>query len=364
MKIGIISMQRVPNYGSFLQAMGLKSLLEKMGHEVVFIDYKPGLPVVPYSKGDLISYYVGSEPVIAWCRDWFRYNIQGKRKFVYAYRFKYLKQLGITYRHNYNENVDVAIIGSDEVFNCLQKGPNVGFSPMLFGDGVSAKKVISYAASFGYTDISGLEKYGIKEKVKQYLTDFASLSVRDQHSLETVFELTGIEPEVNLDPVLMADYSLPKKVLPYKDYVVLYTYKTRKYTNDEMETIKAFCEKHQKKLVSIGNSQPWVENKVLVEPLEMLAYIRNADFIITDTFHGTVFSIKYNKKFATLVRPDNTNKLYDLLNRLKKKDRIIKTFGELDEVFDRPVDYAETNSIIEAEKKHTRQYLENAIRVD
>ena len=96
----------------------------------------------------------------------------------------------------------------------------------------------------------------------------------------------------------------------------------------------------------------------------MLAYIRNADFIITDTFHGTVFSIKYNKQFATLVRPDNTNKLYDLLNRLKKKDRIIKTFDELDELFEQPVDYVETNAIIESEKKHTRQYLENAIGVD
>ena len=364
MKIGIISMQRVPNYGSFLQAMGLKSLLEKLGHEVVFIDYKPGLPVVPYSKWELINYYLGSIPAIAWCRDWFRYNIQGKKKFVYAYRLDYLKQLGVTYCHNYHENVDIAIIGSDEVFNCLQKGANVGFSPMLFGKGVSAKKVISYAASFGYADIGGFEKYGVKEKVKQYLTAFANLSVRDQHASETVFKLTGIEPEVNLDPVLIADYNLPEKMLPYKDYVILYTYKTRKYTNDEIETIKTFCKKHQKKLVSIGNSQPWIENQVLAEPLEMLAYIRNADFIITDTFHGTVFSIKYNKQFATLVRPDNTNKLYDLLNRLKKKDRIIKTFDELDELFEQPVDYVETNAIIESEKKHTRQYLENAIGVD
>ena len=363
MKIGIISMQRVPNYGSFLQALGLKSILEKMGHQVIFIDYKVGLPAVEYSKKAILSYKFKSIRAVAWLHDWFKYNVQGNKNFVYSYKLKYLKVLGVTYKRNYNEKVDLAIIGSDEVFNCLQKGANVGFSPMLFGCGINTKKVISYAASFGYTDYDGLEKYGVKEKVQGYLKNLSKISVRDQHSCEMIKRITGKEPELNLDPVLIADYKLPNKKLKYRNYIILYTYKSRKYSDEEIGIIKEFCKKNKKELVAIGNAQSWVENRENVEPLEMLTYIKGADFIITDTFHGTVFSIKYNKPFATLVRPDNINKLKDLLIRLKKEDRIISDFYELDKIYHCPIDFTETNNIIEQEKKHTYQYLKNATKV-
>ena len=356
MKIGILSMQRVPNYGSFLQAYGLKTILENLGHEVVFIDYKECPPITSYSRKARYKYLILSVPPIRFFNDWMKFKVLGRRLFDYQYRLYYLKQLGIGYRKNI-EDVDIAIIGSDEVFNCLQSGFNVGFSPMLFGQGLHASKIITYAASFGYTDLQGLQHYGIQNKVADYLRSLDRISVRDENSRKIVELLTSQKPEVNLDPVLISKFPVPSIDIPFHNYVVLYTYKSREYNEEEKKTILDFCNKNHKTLISIGSVQDWVENSVEATPLELLAYIQAADFIITDTFHGSVFSIKYNRPFATMIRENNRQKLLDLLCRLKREDRIIVSFSDLQDIYERALDYTQTNTIIEKEKEKTLTYL-------
>lgn len=357
MKIGILSMQRVPNYGSFLQAYGLKNTLESMGHEVIFIDYKEGKPIVPYSKKARLKYKLLNISVMKYLNDWYKYNVAGKKLFDYKYRLEYLDQLGVGYRRKYHTAVDAAVIGSDEVFNCLQSGFNVGFSPMLFGQNINAGKVIGYAASFGYTDLNGLDRYNLISTLTDYLKSFTAISVRDDNSKAIVEKLTDCTPSVNLDPVLISEYELPEIEVPYHDYVILYTYKSRGYSENDKKAILDFCQSHHKILISIGSVQDWVSNKVEASPLELLVYIKNADFIITDTFHGTVFSIKYNKPFATLIRDNNRQKLGDLLHRLDKEDRTISSFEELSDIYGKPIDYGMTNDLIECEKKRTMEYL-------
>lgn len=354
-------MQRVPNYGSYLQALGLKNMLTSMGHTVCFVDYKPEKPVVKYCRLSRAKYLIKSIPLIQYANDIAKYYVFKRKWFDYAYRLFYLRDLGVKYSHNYNEEVDVLLIGSDEVFNCLQSGFNVGFSPMLFGDDVKASKVISYAASFGNTEIDGIECYGLKDKLAMYLRKFESVSVRDNNSAFIVKQLIDLEPSINLDPVLIADYKIPDLGNDFKDYIILYTYKSRYYSNEEIETIKNFAHNNGKKLISIGNGQSWVDEYLLVSPLEMLAYLKKADFIITDTFHGTVFSAKYNLPFATFIRDNNKQKLRDLTSRLDLNDRIIDSFDNLQKLYDKPKDYSKTNTIIMKERENSFSYLKNAI---
>lgn len=362
MKIGIISMQRVPNYGSFLQAYGLQKIIENLGHKVVFIDYKAESPVVPFRNKSRLKFKVMDISVIRFLNDSIKYHVLHRKSFVYKYRLQYLKELGIGYKKRYSTPVDVAVIGSDEVFNCLQEGFNVGFSPMLFGQGIDAGKVISYAASFGYTNLEGLEKYNVVSVVADYLRSFNAISVRDDNSAAIVTRLVGIEPELNLDPVLVYDFEIPKIDIPYKDYVILYTYKSRYYSKKDQQEILDFCRVNNKTLISIGNAQKWVKNRVEAAPLALLAYIKAADFIITDTFHGSVFSIKYNKKFAVLIRENNRQKLSDLLCRLHQEDRTIRSFQELQEMYERPADFSVTNNVISKEKEHTLVYLQRNLQ--
>ena len=361
MKIGIISMQRVPNYGSYLQALGLKSILTEMGHNVCFVDYNPGKPVVKYNKLSRVKYLVKSIPFIQYANDAIKYYILHRKQFNYAYRLIYLKDLGINYSHNYDEKLDVAVIGSDEVFNCLQDGSNVGFSPMLFGNGVNAKKKITYAASFGNTELEGLINYGLKDRVAEYIQQLDFISVRDTNSCNIVYQLIHHYPSINVDPVLIAEYQIPDIDIKISDYIILYTYKSREYSEEEIRIIRDFAHNNNKKLISVGNGQPWVDEYIVVSPLEMLAYFKKADFVITDTFHGTVFSAKYNVPFATLVRDNNKQKLKDLTSKLNLDDRVMTSFADLQTLYDKHKDFTKTNEIISKEKNNTSTYLKNAI---
>lgn len=157
-KIGIMSMQRIYNYGSFLQAYGLKKIVESLGGKVEFVDYHKGKPLIEKdsSKGFKHKVKKGFELLN------YRASIKQKIQFInYKRNFanKYVYQLGIGPKMNYNPKLDVLIIGSDEVFNCVQSNPNVGYSLELFGKNNNANQLVSYAASFGNTTIKKIKVF-------------------------------------------------------------------------------------------------------------------------------------------------------------------------------------------------------------
>ena len=114
-------------------------------------------------------------------------------KFYITANFLNQLLLGIADEMNYNPTVDCLVIGSDEVFNCIQKNSNVGYSPELFGKNNHAKKLITYAASFGNTTLVKLEKYKKTDEVGALLNKFDAISVRDANSGAIVEQLTGKE---------------------------------------------------------------------------------------------------------------------------------------------------------------------------
>nr|WP_317282141.1 polysaccharide pyruvyl transferase family protein [uncultured Sellimonas sp.] len=361
MKIGIMSMQRVANYGSFLQAFGLKTLLEKKGHEVCFIDYHAGKPVVSYKKMDKVIYNLKKNPYI-W-KLYYDTKEKYKNSFYYLYTKEYLKLLGVSLKYQYDVEVDLLIIGSDEVFNCIQKGVNVGFSKELLGEYKYAKKIVSYAASCGYTTLEKVEQLGIDDSIKKYMNNFSEISVRDANTEKFVMELTGKKVYKNVDPVLVSDYDryiVEKKDI--KNYIILYSYESRNYTPEEQEIIKKFADKNHKLLVTIGKRQKWIPTHINANPFEFLGYIKNADFILTDTFHGTVFSIKYNINFATIIRESNKQKLTDLLERFELQERSLKDLREINNYYLKVTDFQKANQIIREEKEKTNAYLERVTR--
>jgi polysaccharide pyruvyl transferase WcaK-like protein len=271
--------------------------------------------------------------------------------------------LGITEKRNYRDQVDVLVIGSDEVFNCLQPNPFVGYSRELFGKDNNAGKIISYAASCGNTTLEGLKKYNIDKEVGQMLKKFSAISVRDNNSFEVINKLTEKSPIINVDPVIIADFDtyIPEQN-KLKDYILIYAYQDRISNEKEINAIKNFAYNHNKKLVSIGSHQKWVDIKIEADPFELLSYVKNADYIITDTFHGSIFSIKYNKPFATFIRESNKQKLRDLLQRFSVADRELKNANELEDILLKPIDFDRVNSIIAVEKEKSIAYLQDNLK--
>lgn len=375
MKVGIMSMQRIENYGSFLQAYSLRQMLEELGHEVFFVDYVIEPCIVKEPQSQMMPqrsiWYRAVRKMYYFLLDAIR-TFSGTKKAeqrLEASRLRnryaeYVQYLGVTAERTENIPVDVLVIGSDEVFNCLQTNSAVGYSKQLFGEGVNAGKVIAYAACAGFTTVEELQKYGILDEISTMLREnFAHISVRDQNTFELVESLTGRKPKIHLDPVLVADFSsqiVEKDDLT--DYIVVYSYEERMSNHiDERDAIQSFAHERGLKTVSIGNYQTWTDLHIPAAPFELLGYLKNAEYIITDTFHGTVFSIILEKKFATLVRESNAQKLGSLLSQFGLADRRVNQLSELERVITADIDYKRVNSIRKGGREEALEYLKSAI---
>ena len=365
MKVGIMSMQRVENYGSFLQAYGLKKEIEKLGHAVQFVDYQVEPPVVlsgEEPKKNAVSSKISKafHMLSPAYREWRKKQIKMNytfHEFVKAYNGQFLSELEIKKENNICPKLDTLVIGSDEVFNCTQPGNRVGFSRQLFGKDNNAQKVISYAASFGSTTYEKLEQYHITEEVGELLKQFDSISVRDENSQKIVEKLCGFSPISHIDPVLLYDFSEVEEIsIPMDNYIVVYAYADR-INGKEADAIREFAKQENKKILSLGFYQPFCDQYVLASPLEVLAYIKHADYIITDTFHGTVFSIKYQKNFGTIIRNSNKQKLRDLMQRFSVKDRQICDLEQISNILVSEIDKSSIEDRIDCERKAALKYL-------
>lgn len=368
-KVGILSMQRIFNYGSFLQAFALKKIVESQGNNVQFVDYHIDSPIVDgESKNRILRSFGKIINVLKYPT-----NFEQKIKYLSFKRNfgrKYFPLLDVHEEKNYLPVLDVLIIGSDEVFNCIQKNINVGYSLELFGKNNKASKLISYAASFGNTKIDDLKEYGKDKEIGYFLKKFNSISVRDNNSRKIVRELTGINAEYNLDPVLIYDFSpyFENDELPNikEKYIVLYAYSGR-ITKNESEWISNYAATKNLKIYSIGGLQECADEFINCSPLEIFYYFRNAEEIITDTFHGSILSIITHKKFATLVRKSNNKsygneeKLTDLLKNVGLSSRMSYKVEDIKKINNIDISYSKVDEIIAKRKSETFEYLKREV---
>ena len=361
-KVGILSMQRIANYGSFLQAYGLKHILEDLGCDVQFVDYHPGKTLIPADGG------TGLRRKISKVLEAFNYNAPLKEKIKFIkykknYAKNYYPYLGISSEMNYSPDLDVLVIGSDEVFNCVQNNTNVGFSLDLFGANNNAKKVITYAASFGNTTVEKLKKYGVDKKIASYLNHIDSISVRDKNSGNIIKVLTGKEPVYNLDPVLAYDFigkcsDIPTNV-PENKYMILYGYAGR-FSKEECQKIRAYANRKGLKIFCIGGVQDVCDKFIDCNPFQVIAYFLHADCVVTDTFHGTILSVITHRQFATVVRKTgygNVEKMTDLLGRLGLSDRVVDDLDKVGNKVAELIDYQKVNETILTEREKSHEYL-------
>lgn len=350
MKIGILSMQHVINYGSFLQAYSLKNAIEKLGDNCSFIDIKPGKQINPRQREILQSKITRLHGNIIKKAKLRRYI--SKRETLF--KTKFFPILDIEEK---KINYDVIVIGSDEVFNGTQQCA-WGFTEQLYGKGLNAPTVISYAGSFGATTLEKIYHYHIEKPIGENLRKLNAVSVRDQNSADIVKTLCGFEPEQHIDPTLIFDFTeLEPPKINDDNYILIYGYDNRIKEKKIIQKIQEIAQKKKLKIISAGVWQDWCDKNILVTPFELLAYFRNAKYVVTDTFHGTVFSIKQNRPFVTILRDSNTEKLYDLLRRFNLTDRSVTLDDDLYQKLNETINYEEVNKIIEKEKEKSIAYL-------
>lgn len=370
MRVGIMSMQRVVNHGSFMQAYGLKSMIESLGHDVVFVDYRPA-PCVPglRDRGERIKDWLGRVKADV------RFTRVGRDALIAAGVYnltpmeieyeRCLALLGVSPRErNIGERVDTLVIGSDEVFNCTQAGPNVGFCRQLLGQGNNCDSVISYAGSFGHTSLFDLERFGVSDDVRDCFECFDAISVRDENS-RSILEALGIADTcIHLDPVLVSGVEGMgwRPVSADGPYALVYGYGNR-FTKAEGEAIRSVAKKKGVKLFAVYGHQDFCDTNIDCGPDEILSYFKGADFVVTDTFHGTIFSAITHTPFVVVKRSQNANKLTDLLDRLSLNERLAAVQEDISRILDEDLNFDKTDAERAEARKKSLSYLRDNISV-
>ena len=372
--VGILSMQRVINYGSFLQAYALKQLLLQNGaDEVYFIDIEKGreLPGFEYSKNQSKWHKLKRLLQIIFTGLLFQ-KIRDrectkklKKSIEDCFPILELDKAA-------PKEFDLVVIGSDEVFNCCQPAP-WGYTLQLYGKVLNAKKVVSYAGSFGHTRYEQLVQLGIDKEIGETMKTMAAISVRDQNSYDIVERLTGIKAEMHLDPVLIYGYEkeiAERKVSYPGKYMVIYSYQGRINDKMEIKEITSFAKEHKLKLISIFCRYDWCDEAIIPEtPFDVLGWFKGAEYVVTDTFHGTIFSIITGRRFVTLVRKTgritNGEKISSLLRQLGLEERCVgkdkDVFGSI--LLDN-IGWIRVNRVLAEDRKYCRKYLRGTITPD
>lgn len=357
MKVGILTYYGVHNHGAVLQANGLKEVLKYMGCEVEFLQFNRNYDFIPaenakkYSIGpSSVKYY--SKYLIEKGPKNILYNLK-KANILNSYRAKNIK-LGARYS---DFDGDAVVIGSDEVFSF-----EIGINPFFYGQGLKAKKVLSYAGCFGPTTIDFLKEHSLESMVSSGFNSMQAVGVRDKNSYNIACALTNNDKvQMVCDPVILYGYKkeMNSFIPEEKDYMIIYSYDKNMNSPEEVTRIKEFAKNNNLQLISICYYHGWCDKVLNLNPIETLCYIKNAKYVLTDTFHGTVISLITGAQFLTKLR-GNQNKIGSLLDEYDLADRIIDDFNELDK-YENIIDYDVVHEKMTQIRAKSYRFLRNAL---
>jgi len=327
MRIGILTFHQADNYGAVAQAYALMQVLCSYGHDAVIIDYTS-----EYLKNPFGLKNFRNKGLVAQCLTLAGEctRLPRKRK-LRAFRKKYLQMTSYKKKEeldDLNEQFDLFIAGSDQVWNTKISGGDSTY----FLDFVKDKnKKGSYAASIGFSSLTKEEK----SWYYKLLNDFEYLNVREEAGAKLIKEITGRDAAVTLDPTLLLDAQhwkkLAKKPEVDEDYILTYQVGMDRDLLDYAEYLgKTYgCPVYSIPLPQGG----FIKAKPLINLglEEWLGYFQHAKYVVTDSFHGLVFSLIMEREFCVCYSERErslTSRQLNLMNLLGIEGRNIKSIGK------------------------------------
>lgn len=320
MNVGIITFHRTINIGAVLQASALNSYIEEKGIKCEIIDFIPNNEIPDLSIIHKVLHYLR-------CILTLPTSIQRKKKkkkFL-QYIDEYITLSNEVYYGDKDEklkttNYDVLVSGSDQILNTALTGNSKAYYLDFFNG-----KKISYASSFGRKNVSKEET----ELIRNELPKFAALSVREQSGADIIKREIGKEPQLVMDPVFLLskdewckrcneELKLPEK------YIFVYSMEVSPVLENVVSTIKKKTGLPIK-IVRGGGKPGLIEGNEdsTCGPEEFLRYIRDAELVITNSFHGTAFSLIFEKKFLCIAHSTRNARLENILHLIEQDEKMI-----------------------------------------
>jgi hypothetical protein len=366
MKIGILTFHRAVNYGAIFQAYALMSFLKRSGHQVEIIDYWPEYHANEYLIFNYKSFskcsfkgkirYLG-EFVLKFNRT--KKRNRGCLDFIYnnlhvSKMPKYLTGQSI------DKKFDLIFYGSDQIWRKSNKiKENRGFDEVYLGrfpDNIVRK--VSYAASMGVIDLNADDK----DYLKRALKNFDSISVRERNLLLIVQEL-GYEAELTLDPVFLLDKEQWSKLIPLnlkrrrKKYILFYHHTP---SSDAEHLTQRLSDQYGYEIIEVNSKvMPYAvgrKYKNTVSPGEFLGLIRDAEFVVATSFHGTVFSVLMQKQFFALGMGNNSERAKTFLDSIGLVARYLDKYN-CEQIKVQPINYPAVNYNLDKNINNSMEFL-------
>ena len=369
MKICTITCHDVYNHGASMQAYALMTYLKNIGHEVEIIDYKPSYLSNHYNiwsiDNPVWEKNIITKSIYLALKMPGRIRSLKRKKAFDEFRDSYLTITSQRYTSNEElrnnlPQADAYICGSDQIWNSLHQN---GKDPAFYLDFVPDNKAkASYAASFATDTID--DKY--KPMVRKLVSKLDGVSVREKSGVKIVKDL-GIEKVINVvDPVFLLDKedwdNIGTEIFNEK-YILVYDFDKSSLVEKLATDI---AKKKGYKIYTINADKPKYANKHfnLSGPKTFVSLVKNAEFVISNSFHAVVFSVIYNKNIAIVNRTENINtRMRDLLEDLQLRDRLVNNSYNLNELLD-DIDYSKSIEILNKKIDISKRYLNKIVEID
>lgn len=369
MRIGILTLPFNNNYGGYLQCYALMQVVKRMGHEVVLINRRPQsnrFLGVKFFKG-FIKKYVLRRNFVVYSKATMEkeYSQKGINILPFVNAHIIPKSSPIYNKRDYNclkhLALDAVIVGSDQVWRSIYV-PNIEEFFLDFAKDWNIQR-IAYAASFGsdmpeYTDMQ-------KQNCAVLLQKFDAISVREKSGIKVLRAYFGYnlnEVNVVLDPTMLLtkEYYISVFQLENKKSNNIFCY-LLDLSDEKLKFVEMFSHSMDKKIhffcggdlkESLPSLESWIKG------------IYYSDLVITDSFHGTVFAILFNKPFYAIANHKRGNsRITDLLDRFGLESRMID-LNDLRNVrsIDMSIDWAYVNLCLRDQRDKSMLFLQEALK--
>lgn len=370
-KVGIITFHASHNCGSMMQAYALQKTLKKMNVDNEIIDFQS------FGQKDMYAVVHTKKEWKSFAKNMLTLPYRKKIKLQWEsyeqYKNKIFelsdKQYSTTSELTETNNLYSSFIsGADQIWNITIRDYDDAYFLSFVTDN---RKKNSYAPSFGAKRIE--EHADNKQKYINFLNSYNNLSIRENNGKKWIKELTGRDAKLVLDPTLLLqedDYlEAMEDIAIDKNYIFYYS---PKYNKKIDELVKRIAKKYNKKVIVWNATEYYVKQErrngfVLPEKINPGVYlylIKHADLIITTSFHGSIFSTIYRKKFWTIKNGDmfnNDDRVITLLKQIDFEDKLIDLEFDNNKDYFEEINYTNYERKLDELKKESINYLKKCI---
>ncbi len=346
----IVTVHDNTNCGSFLQAWALGYSIRRLGHDVIYLKKNSHSGI---SYNPTVSYI---KKII---KKLLKLDFKGAISIRKQYNeFKFCRHVFPLTDIKNLDNVDCIILGSDTIWNVeteyFKKLRNI-----YWGVEFEEKHIITYACSVANTSLQIIKNYPELEKCSR---KWEYISVRDESTKYIISSMTDKKVYMVCDPTMLLtkkDYvKLVDKADVNNKYILLYLFES--LSEKQEYELRRFADNNKLLIISGTNRKDSISNrKIALSPLKFVQYMLYANYVITDTFHGSVFSVNLNKQFVVIGRAKK--KVNDFLQRVEFTDRIVAENQSVLSVMNKRIDYEKYKEVIENFRKSSLDFLETAV---